>query len=174
MVRPSNRDRIIEAALELVGQHGIQSLTYESLAERTGISKGGIIYHFDSKQTLLRELLAHVSHMQNEAILREIGDLATQHDTADWTRAYIDAIAHGFFATGELAVLVDSLRDDDLRAHWDSVPPVGPTFGELTQDQQIARLAIDGLWFNDAIGETALTPDERTALLNRLRKLATQ
>jgi AcrR family transcriptional regulator len=55
--RPSSRDRILEAAAQLVGEVGAANLTYDALAERTGISKGGLLYNFPNKGALLRAMV---------------------------------------------------------------------------------------------------------------------
>ncbi len=55
--RPSSRDRILDAAALLVAEGGAATLTYDALAERTGISKGGLLYNFPSKEHLLRAMI---------------------------------------------------------------------------------------------------------------------
>ena len=55
--RPSNRDVIIDAAEKLVAEQGAAHLTFDALGQETGISKGGLLYHFASKDALLAAML---------------------------------------------------------------------------------------------------------------------
>lgn len=57
MSRPSNRELIIEAAERLVAEQGAAHLTFDALGQETGISKGGLLYHFASKDALLTAML---------------------------------------------------------------------------------------------------------------------
>lgn len=51
------RDRILAAARQIVEREGAGSLTYEGLVQESGITRGGITYHFPTKEALLRGLL---------------------------------------------------------------------------------------------------------------------
>ncbi|MCK7458993.1 TetR/AcrR family transcriptional regulator [Idiomarina aminovorans] len=55
--RPSNRDVILDAADRLVAAEGAAHLTFDALSHTTGISKGGLLYHFNSKDCLLQAML---------------------------------------------------------------------------------------------------------------------
>ncbi|AVJ55097.1 TetR/AcrR family transcriptional regulator [Idiomarina sp. OT37-5b] len=55
--RPSNRDAIIDAAEQLVAEQGAAHLTFDALCQETGISKGGLLYHFANKNALLAAML---------------------------------------------------------------------------------------------------------------------
>ncbi len=55
--RPSNRDAILDAAEQLVASEGAARLTFDALGQATGISKGGLLYHFASKDKLLEAML---------------------------------------------------------------------------------------------------------------------
>lgn len=52
--RKSARDRILEAAAEVARTQGAGHMSLESVAEKAGISKGGLLYHFPSKAALMR------------------------------------------------------------------------------------------------------------------------
>lgn len=55
--RPSKRTDILMAAELLVKQHGAGQLTFDRLSEETGISKGGLLYHFASKEDLVLAMM---------------------------------------------------------------------------------------------------------------------
>src|SRR6185312_13295349 len=47
---------LLNAAAELVVQHGVRSLTLARVGERAGYSRGLVTHHFGSKQTLIERL----------------------------------------------------------------------------------------------------------------------
>ncbi|WP_262272361.1 MULTISPECIES: TetR/AcrR family transcriptional regulator [Microvirga] len=55
--RKSSREKILDAAAELVGEIGAGRLTLESVAERAGLSKGGLLYNFPTKDALLQAMI---------------------------------------------------------------------------------------------------------------------
>ena len=59
-VSPSQcrREELLEAALGVAVQSGFGRITMDAVAQRAGISKGGLLYHFHSKARLIEALLA--------------------------------------------------------------------------------------------------------------------
>ncbi|RUO19455.1 TetR/AcrR family transcriptional regulator [Aliidiomarina haloalkalitolerans] len=55
--RPSKREFILKQAEILVRERGASQLTFDALTEQTGISKGGLLYHFESKEALIIAML---------------------------------------------------------------------------------------------------------------------
>ena len=50
------RERILEAAERVVGDVGAARMTLDVVAQAAGVSKGGLLYHFPSKESLLGAL----------------------------------------------------------------------------------------------------------------------
>ncbi|CUS47426.1 MAG: TetR family transcriptional regulator [Idiomarinaceae bacterium HL-53] len=67
--RPSKRDFILECAETLVQAKGAAHLTFDALTEVTGISKGGLLYHFESKDALISAMLER--YIERRMKLRE-------------------------------------------------------------------------------------------------------
>jgi len=57
-VRQTRRAEILEAAARIVASAGAGHLTIDAVAEASGISKGGVLYHFPTKKTLLECMVA--------------------------------------------------------------------------------------------------------------------
>ena len=51
------RTRILDAAEAIVRGNGVSGLTLDAAARQAGVSKGGLLYHFSSKEALLVGLL---------------------------------------------------------------------------------------------------------------------
>jgi AcrR family transcriptional regulator len=58
--------RILDAAEAIVRRAGVASLTLEAAAREAGVSKGGLLYHFASKEALLAGLLNRMAHFVAE------------------------------------------------------------------------------------------------------------
>lgn len=55
--RKSSREKILDAAAELVSEIGSGRLTLDAVAERAGLSKGGLLYNFPTKDALLQGMI---------------------------------------------------------------------------------------------------------------------
>jgi AcrR family transcriptional regulator len=167
--RPSKKHRLLEQAAKLVAQGGYSSLTIEGLAQAAGITKGGVQYHFASKDQLLTELLEFLLGSFDEAL----EGLAGQ----SWLKAYVSlTLGEVSDGDGAAAAIISALPPGDPRCEpfnlyskkWrDKANHSGldPTFA------QIIRLAADGQWLERSFG-TATDKDTaaiRTKLLQLIK-----
>ena len=60
------RTRILDAAEAIVRARGVPGLTLEAAARQAGVSKGGLLYHFGSKEALLSALLARLAEFVSQ------------------------------------------------------------------------------------------------------------
>ena len=58
---PDAQTRILDAAEAIVHSRGVSGLTLEAAARDAGVSKGGLLYHFASKEALLDALLRRLA-----------------------------------------------------------------------------------------------------------------
>ena len=54
---PVARDKILAAARQIVESRGAGALTFDELVKASGVTRGGITYHYPTKEDLLRSLL---------------------------------------------------------------------------------------------------------------------
>jgi len=50
-------ERLYEAAIDLIGEHGYAGTTVDEIVARAGVAKGTVYYHFKSKAELVKALL---------------------------------------------------------------------------------------------------------------------
>lgn len=55
------RTRILDAAEAIVRARGVSGLTLDAAARQAGVSKGGLLYHFASKEALITGLLGRMA-----------------------------------------------------------------------------------------------------------------
>jgi AcrR family transcriptional regulator len=77
--RPSTgaRERILDAAIEVLKSDGYAGLTLAKVAARAGESKPLVAYHFGSKQGLVGAAGRAIAEMITDAVLREIDGATT-------------------------------------------------------------------------------------------------
>ena len=70
-----SRDRVLQAALDLIIEVGIDQVRLAEIARRAGMSSGQVMYYFTSKEHILLETLAWQDHqdlMRRRAALAKV------------------------------------------------------------------------------------------------------
>jgi len=100
------RDRILNGLRSVLAEHGSGGVTLESVAAAAGVSKGGLLYHFPSKEALYEGILDRcetgVGAMITE-LTAELGptrayldySLPTEDDEGEYMTALIAAVRSG-------------------------------------------------------------------------------
>jgi AcrR family transcriptional regulator len=83
-------DRIRTAALELIARKGVHQVSLREIAERVGITKPALYYHFASREDLVRSLVQPLID-EVEATLAAFGPGAAP-EARELLGAYFDAI----------------------------------------------------------------------------------
>ena len=56
-MRPSKKEQLLKAAATIVRRDGADALTLDAVAAEASVSKGGLLYHFDSKEALVAAMV---------------------------------------------------------------------------------------------------------------------
>lgn len=111
------RERIVQAAYEVINERGYAATTFQEIAKRSGLSRPTLNYYFASREDLYRALLQRAHDVVTSCIL-----IAKQHDaTLDRLRAYIDAVVAVWHRDGAVVgflvnARLESYRHPDLPA----------------------------------------------------------
>jgi AcrR family transcriptional regulator len=71
-LRRRSRERLLQAAIELVGERGYDSTTLADIADRAGSARGLVSYYFPGKRQLLQSAVHRLMHRTlEEALERE-------------------------------------------------------------------------------------------------------
>lgn len=92
MSKPSKKSIIAEAAGLIVVEQGSLDITLEAVAKRANVSKGGLLYHFPTKDALIYGAIEHLMGELDELIALEMShEIATTEmpETGRWLRAYV-------------------------------------------------------------------------------------
>jgi AcrR family transcriptional regulator len=63
MARSSKRIQLLKSAANIVNEQGIEYLTLDAVAKRAGVSKGGLLYHFNNKAALIQGLVNYADEL---------------------------------------------------------------------------------------------------------------
>lgn len=92
MARPSatTPSAILEAAIRVAGRDGLLATTLDKVAAEAGVTKGGVLYHFASKDELLTRMMEHFAAEVEQGLITRIAN----DPVADrrWVRAMIDMV----------------------------------------------------------------------------------
>lgn len=190
-MRPSKRHEILDAATRVVQREGVTTLTYESVAAEAGMTKGGLLYHFPSREELLLGLHRHVAQNWELALEAQAGGTAQELSRDERFRAFVRLSQNPERA--ELLLMLEASEDPVANAAWDEIfarwapqPPEVPehaTTGDSEKAEDdaaeaaavqrfIARLAADGLWFYEALSTERLDPRLRERVTEEIIALA--
>jgi AcrR family transcriptional regulator len=178
------RDRILDAAESIVIVHGVARLTLDAAAAEAQLSKGGVLYHFRTRDALVSAMVERlVAVFDADLDVEADADaIAGDDPTGRYIRAYVRATVRtpkteaevrrdraGAAVLAAMAAepqLLEPLRESFLR--WqqrlaaDGVDPVRAT---------VARLAADGLWLCDLFGFAPLAEPLRGQVADYLVEL---
>lgn len=78
-----SRQRIVDAALDIVGRDGLSNLSMRSVAAEAGVPLGAMTYYFAGKQQLIDEAFAAHSKRELERVVSTISSIGDAGSPAD-------------------------------------------------------------------------------------------
>lgn len=176
---PATRARILDAAEARLLRYGPNGLVLDAVAADAKVSKGGLLYHFRSKEALvdglIERMLDDFDRAQDTWVARD------PKRTGRWTRAYLastvtDAGQPADNSAQLMAGILAAIDNDPERlavirkrfAAWhrrlevDGIDPVRAT---------LVRLAADGLWLSALLGLPPLDRRLQRRVLDGLKKM---
>ncbi len=162
------REDLLQAAESIVVEYGSAHLTLDAVAARAGVSKGGLIYHFPSKDSLLAAMIDRTREKSAEARSRatearpEGPFQALEGEILGQMQLHLE---HEQINAGMLAVMANSphlLTDfrEDFKAR----------FHRLVSDQDdpdqaaVLLLATYGMWLLRLLKLSPIDPEEYGAM----------
>lgn len=177
---PDARTRILDAAEAIVRARGVSGFTLEAAAREAGVSKGGLLYHFASKEALLAAMLARLADFVAEdfvlamqrlppgpgraarAMLAwglELSEVEANERCDRAAAVFLAAFHHDPALLDPIRAVVAGLRD---AVAADGLPP---------GHGMAIMAAMDGLFMARIFGMYELAPEERQAMHAALSRL---
>ncbi|MDR6866421.1 AcrR family transcriptional regulator [Microbacterium resistens] len=166
-----SRDRILDATGRVFLRDGGDGVTIAAVAREAGVSKGGLFYHFASKELLIAGLVdRYVSSF--DALIAAAGDApraattaylrSAAHSSGPATQPVVALLAASVVHPEGMAVLRERYRQWQARLDDDGIP---------AQVAAIVRFAVDGIWLADVLDLAPLTGVARRRVVDSLREL---
>ncbi len=173
---PSSRDRIVDAAEKVVIEVGAAHLTLDAVAEKANVSKGGLLYHFASKDALLKAMLERRIQRFRETQEEKVAEL--QNGPTREIKAYIystlgrdrktDRVGASLLAAiAHNPKLLDPARED-YRKRLNRLIPAGIGFERAA----VIVLAVDGLRLLELLSLSPFSESQREKVMEELLKSA--
>ena len=152
------RRALLDQAARITLEQGLSKVTFQAVADAVGVTKGGVMHHFTTKNALILE----VFHDAMKKFETEV-DTAMAKDPVrygSFTRAYINAtISLGEKGQEELdsqaTLYALMLGDSELRelwAKWANAQLKKHQATDNTETLCMVRLVADGIWLSDFSG----------------------
>lgn len=167
----SKRNDVLMAVSAIVQTQGVEKLTLDAVAKKAGMSKGGLLHHFPTKEALIRGMVEEIT---DEFFYDVESRVNATDENGKWSRSYLNSTADDLMdGPGISSALTAALFTNPDLLHklrnrytvWqqnlenDGIDPVSAT---------IVRLAADGLWFSELFGLGQMNDELRKQVINKL------
>ena len=174
MPRDSNREVLLQAAVTVASREGAAQLTLDAVAREAGVSKGGLLYHFASKDALLRALLLWELDGFEAALERRIRATPTSSAPGAFLQAYVALSLEALSVRVPVGLLAAyAFGADDLSEVSARLRRWQARACQALPDQAAALtllLAADGAWLSALLG-APISPAQAQALLTQVNTL---
>lgn len=152
----SKREHILLSAVQVVLRDGVAQLTLDTVAIQAQVSKGGLLYHFPSKEALISAMLSHYMAGFEARLAQYIAQ-----DTVPigrFLRAFVLAtLEEKSQETSIVASAMSALAHhpsllEQLRAHYAQWHQRALEDGISDSTVQLVMLATDGWWYAKMFG----------------------
>ena len=174
-ISATTRKSILEAANKIVLEQGVRTLTLESTAREAGVSKGGLLYHFPNKKSLIKgmvdKLISGFETMLEQELLKSDGN---------WLVAYVRASfqppAEHNQISGALvaAIAIEPELLKPLQERFDEWQEKCEQLAPTPEIGTIIRLALDGMLISDLLDFAPLAQEARQNLIDTLIEMVTK
>jgi AcrR family transcriptional regulator len=173
------RGRILDAAERVVGEVGAARITLDVVAQAAGVSKGGLLYHFPSKESLLEALAQRYVASMEQCIETAKGDLSELDQGRELKacilgllqsapRSKTIGMGAALIATAANNLTLLEVIRERIAEHTAGLARSNADFARAS----IVTLAIDGLMLRESLRISPFTEQQRERIVQELLKIA--
>jgi AcrR family transcriptional regulator len=134
----ARRAQLVDCAIDVIAEEGFARASLARIAQRAGVAKSVVLYHFANKDELVEQVLAAVSLASVRTLADRVGDAPTHWDRV---RGSIEAVV-GFVGTHRAHALAGLETWNQTRSLPGRSRLVGP--GWLATTAAIEQTLADG------------------------------
>jgi AcrR family transcriptional regulator len=172
-VRPA-RQRLLDAAERVVVESGATHLTLDAVAKSAGVSKGGLLYHFPSKEALLEGMLARHFEDVDAEVTKRLASRRRKTSRADMFRERMRVLLelHPERPAVGAAMVAASVGNPEhmavVRAQYRKLLDEFAKLPGGFERSALVLLAVQGLLLAELLHLSPYTPAERSRLVKAL------
>ena len=176
-VLPAARGRILDAAEQLVADHGASKLTLDAVAQAAGVSKGGLLYHYPNKDALLAAMIERHCDDLDERCARELEGLPADQPSSRLKASILGVLTPRAGREDVGAALLAAAANkpallDGARARYAEHVAQLTASGGCFARSAVIMLAVDGLMLGEVWRLTPFTSEQRELIVKELLRLA--
>lgn len=164
------------AASEIIKEEGAIKFTLEAVAQRARISKGGLLYHFPSKEALVRGMVEEWENNYFNSFETLVNK--DNKEIGKWNRAYIHSTISNLENKNKkissalmAAMFINPKLLEEFQYKYNNLVEKLMNDGIEPVKVSIARLALDGLWFSEIFGFSPLDKQTQKKVFDELFKM---
>jgi AcrR family transcriptional regulator len=168
------RKNILQAANRVVLRDGSNALTLDAVAKEAEVSKGGLLYHFPTKEALISGMVEDLAQSADQAMHQlQAGDPDPQ---GSWARAFINVCRESDETDTISAAMIpaaacDPALLDPLRQMYEAWQlKLDADLGD-TGPSTLIRLALDGLWLVELLNLAPPRGERRDEFFSMMIKM---
>ena len=136
----ATRQRLLEAAVRCLAEHGWTGTTVSVVAESAGVSRGAAQHHFPTREDLVAAAVTHMTEVRMEEIRRHVAELPQGTERTEAVVEVLVRIYTGTVFRAALQLWVAASADEALRAQ---IVPVEAQIGRETHALALDLLGVD-------------------------------
>ncbi|MFD2250356.1 AcrR family transcriptional regulator [Pseudochelatococcus lubricantis] len=171
-MRTSKRERILDAVFDIIQRDGVTAVTFDAVAAETRLTRGGLLYHFPSREELILATHKHLAERWEKEMANVAGKDAESATPDERLAAYVQTCAKAA-NRAELLLMLESAGEPGFGSIWQEVidrwaPPVPEPDDAAALSRFIARIAADGLWIHEALSARPLPEKLKERICRRI------
>lgn len=166
-------ERILDAARKILADGGyLTRFSLSAVAAEAGVSKGGLLHHFPSKEALLRGLSESLIDRFEDQLIIEM-DKEPEGTPGRFARAYIHTAFSEEYGSSQISPIL--LAFNRYSADGGPVESRFEAFQSRLEDDgldpttaNLIRMAVDGMLYTEMIDAESIEPTVRQNMIDQL------
>jgi AcrR family transcriptional regulator len=174
--RHSSYDAIVDAAEAVVAEAGAAHMTLDAVAARAGLSKGGLLHHFPTKEALLEAMVRRLIEAREESRKKAWNELPD--NPARELKAYIMSGLLRDRKVDRVGAPILAALSHNPKLAEPVREAIKKVYAELALSKVkferavVLALAADGLVFQEVVSLSPFTEEQRTKVIEELLRIA--
>ncbi|GAB5405684.1 MAG: TetR/AcrR family transcriptional regulator [Aureliella sp.] len=172
------RSRILDAVTDLIHSGGLAAVTLSAVCKRAGISKGGLVHHYPSKEAMVGAFLHRAGASYLEQVEAAMGN--RKAGSGRRAAAYIDLFLGDPSSMGEnaekdcsavMVALVQGGGQSEMNAIYQRIQEMLCEDGLSLELADLVIASVDGIWLQSMIGPAETLAARSSRLHRRLKRM---